>query len=193
MLSPAVTESIVAELNDWAVSHASLWLETLRDANADPEDVAQFAWQQFLRAGPTELPASEPDRRRVVKRWLEEVISNKAVELQRQLVRRKAYGGRPRSISLMSDWSEIAPATRSAYTKAVSKERAAEIRAAIASLDAQQQEVVLLRAFEGRKHAEIADELGISAANARQIYARARAVLATRLRGELVAMMPGDD
>jgi RNA polymerase sigma-70 factor (ECF subfamily) len=60
---------------------------------------------------------------------------------------------------------------------AIARERAESIVAAIAKLPAEFRRVVEMSRFEGKSHAEIAKELGISEVNSRQLLSRALARL----------------
>jgi RNA polymerase sigma factor (sigma-70 family) len=120
----------------------------MRDRGA-AEDVVAAAFERAYRK-----MGSYDARRGSRRQWLFGIVRNAALD---ELRRRK------RIASLAADPAAPEPAIEDELADPV---RRATVRAALASLDARDRELVALKFFAGLDNAEIAGVLGISASNA---------------------------
>lgn len=130
---------------------------------ADAEDWAQDTWCAAVRGLRTYRGAAE------VRTWLYRVAVNQAKQGLRVWRRHESV------------WTRAAPLALASETISGPVDRLA--LAAIASLPAGQQQVLVWRVFDELPHAEIAARLGISLSTARTQYRKARLKLRTAISG----------
>jgi RNA polymerase sigma-70 factor (ECF subfamily) len=81
-------------------------------------------------------------------------------------------------------------AASDAYTSAVRRHEAGELRDALAELPAQQREAILLRELRGLSYQEVASTLAVTTSAVESLLFRARRTLKIRLQGALAALTP---
>ncbi len=132
---------------------------------ADAEDTAQEA---FLKAFQSLDTCREPGR---FAAWLFQIVRNRARNL---LDSRRLRDVAPDGARIL-EFATLPPETVGMREALVS---------ALAGLDVEKREVVLLHDLESWTHAEIAEALGISEVNSRQHLFQARQILRAKLGGE---------
>lgn len=155
----AAFEMLVRRHLDAALSHAARLLPTQQDA----EDAVQDAFIRALER----LDDCDPDR---FSGWLMTIVRNRAHNLRSYERVRAAEG-------LDEAWQGNVAADRPAERSQVEE----RLRGALDELTELQRSVVLLHDYEGFKHREIGDRLGISAGASRFNLHAARKKLRTML------------
>lgn len=130
--------------------HAYAWT-LLRDKTAAEEVVATAFERAFRRRGRFDPGKGTP------RAWLFAIVRNAALD---ELRRRK------RVAALLDDPEDAVDPGLSAHEQAEQAERRATVRAAMASLDPRDRELVALKFHAGLSNPEIGELLGISETNA---------------------------
>ena len=143
----------------------------------DAEDVCQDA---FMRCWERMRECRDP---RQVRHWMMTIVRNTAHNRREYLA--------VRATEQLDAGANVSAASRP-DDEAASKELRARLTAALLTLPATQREVVLLHDYEGWKHAEIAERLGLSELMSRRHLSDARRHLRNLLE-DLSTMEPDHD
>lgn len=141
--------------------------------NGDREQAGEFVQEAFARAWER---LDRFDGRSSFATWLYRLARNRAIDL---LARR-----RPQA----TDLQPHAATTRERPDETLERdEQVAAVRQALANLDAEAREIILLRDFEGLDYDAIAERLGIALGTVKSRLSRARAALRDRLADRITA------
>jgi len=131
------------------------------------EDLTQETFMQLWSTPPTTADAAG------VRRWLLTVARNRCISFYRRAVNSRGV-----------DWESCAePASEDPGPAAtgMARERATQVRIAVAALPRVLREVLVLREFEELNYIEIGEILGVPVGTVRSRLSRARMALAQRL------------
>jgi RNA polymerase sigma-70 factor (ECF subfamily) len=132
------------------------------------EDLAQDAFLSAWQAAPSFEPRAQ------VRTWLLRIATNACLNYRRR-------GRLRRALSLDDGASADIPGGPGPAEAAETRERAVEVRQAVAALPPRQRVAIILRHFQGLTYAEIGDVLGISVSAVESMLFRARKTLRASL------------
>ena len=133
------------------------------------EDLAQDVFLSAWKAAPSYEPRAK------VRTWLLRMATNACLNYRRR-------GRLRRAVSLADEaHAEIAGEGPEPPDAAKTRERATEVRQAVAALPPRQRAAIILRHFQGLAYAEIAEVLGISVSAVESMLFRARQTLRANL------------
>jgi RNA polymerase sigma factor (sigma-70 family) len=133
--------------------------------HADAEDVTQTTFLSAYRALERGVRPRKPES------WLLTIASNAIKQRYRQ------ESARPRQVELDDEVAGVAPEEDGPTV--------GELLAALAKIPPQQRQAIVLREFEGRSYAEIAEILGVTHSALETLLFRARRSLAEELEAQL--------
>jgi RNA polymerase sigma-70 factor, ECF subfamily len=143
-------------------------------ARAEADDFVQDAIVRFLESAPRLEIRDDEHFRRLLARVVENVLVDKA----NWFSARRRDLARERPFPNDGSFSLVIPANRETPSLVARKEEEeAWMRLALDLLDPEARELIALRTFEKKSHAEIGEKLGIGAHAARLRYTRALARL----------------
>jgi RNA polymerase sigma factor (sigma-70 family) len=169
--------SVTAQVEQLYRSYAALVRSVCRSLLRDRVEAEDAVQQTFLSAQRALLNGSSP---RDTAAWLATIARNES------LARVQARMREPLPVEI----GEYGAAP-DAYTAALHKHEARELRDALAQLPRRQRKAILLREVQGLTSNEVATALSVTAYAAESLVFRARRSLRTRLQGALAGMSPG--
>jgi RNA polymerase sigma-70 factor (ECF subfamily) len=162
-------------------------LATYRTRN--PQDGEDIALEILLRV--LQTPTTFNPHAGSVRSWLLTTVRNRAIDLGRRKKVRKALSlGDPDDGPQAFDVPDREP---TAEERAWARERAELIRTALGKLSEEDQEILLLRDYEGRKAPEVATLLGISVEKVGSRLYRARRRFEALLRTDWPDLFPREE
>jgi RNA polymerase sigma-70 factor (ECF subfamily) len=166
-------ERLFAQHRDYLRQVVRLRIDPNTQKRVDVSDIVQDAQVEALRR--VEEFAANPVM--PVRLWLRQIACDRLVMAQRKHVG-AARRSVKRELCLPEDMSvtiarQLVAGIPSPSAAATRKELSAKLRSAVAELDEDDREIILLQAFEGLNSTESAEVLGIEPATARKRYGRA--------------------
>lgn len=156
--------------------HAAMVLAICRHLLRDPVEAEDALQQTFLSAQRALRNGSQP---REPAAWLATIARNECIARIRTRMREP----------LPTD-AEPQAVSPDVHVEAVRREDAAELRAAIASLPAQQRDAIILRELRGLSYDEVAASLALTPSAVESLLFRARRGLQVRLRSAWATLSP---
>ena len=166
-----------ARIEQLYTSHASLVRSVCRSLLRDRVEADDAVQQTFLSAQRALLNGSSP---RDEAAWLATIARHES------LARVRARMRDPLPVD-----TEAEAGGPDAYSAAVKRHEAGELRNALAELPAQQRDAILMREVRGFSYEEVASALSVTPAAVESLIFRARRGLQVRLREALASFSPG--
>ncbi|MFT7536042.1 MAG: RNA polymerase sigma factor (sigma-70 family) [Hyphomicrobiaceae bacterium] len=158
----------------------------------EPEDLVQDVWAVALpKLAAMEFPGASDSQR--LLGFLGRTLLNLYGNLLQKHLAGKPQRWRPQGGSTVTDGMQAMPAaTSGVVSRAVRAEQHCELRLAIESLDAQDRELIVLRAFEQIPNNIIAEQLGVKPNTIAVRYRRCLDRLARQLPDSIFADLLGE-
>jgi RNA polymerase sigma factor (sigma-70 family) len=170
-------DAIAARVEQLYASHASLVRSVCRSLLRDRVEADDAVQQTFLSAQRALLNGSSP---RDEAAWLATIARHESLARVRARMRDP--------LPVDTEAEEGGP---DAYSAAVKRHEAGELRNALAELPAQQRDAILMREVRGFSYEEVASALAVTPAAVESLIFRARRGLQVRLREALASFSPG--